>query len=74
LNGPLEENEELKSQLFNYKGVLYSKMKNILNALRIHESDITNLRIKQSHTEDEAIENGGNIASNLFSAFNHSQT
>ncbi len=49
----LEENEELKSQLDYYKGVLDGNITEILNALGSHESDITNLRIQQGHTSDE---------------------
>jgi len=49
----LEENEELKSQLDYYKGVLDGNITEILNALRNAESDITNLRIQQSHTSEE---------------------
>jgi len=49
----LEENEELKSQLEYLKGVLDGNITEILNALQNHESDITSLRIQQSHTSDE---------------------
>ena len=70
----LEENNELKSQLKYFKGVLDGNITEILNSLQIHQTEIIDLQSQQGHTSDEVAENGANIAGKVFSTFDFSQT
>jgi len=55
----VNENEELKSKLDYYKGIIDKNLTEILNALQSHESDIKNLQIRNNNTSEE-------VASKMF--------
>ena len=46
----LEENKELKVEVEYYKGVLDDNITDIYESLKVHDNDITDLRIQQGHT------------------------
>ncbi len=46
----LEENKELKVEIDYYKGVLDDNITDIFEALKVHDNDITDLRIQHGHT------------------------
>ncbi len=49
----LEENKELKVEVDYYKGVLDDNITDIFEALKVHDEDLTNLRMQQGHTSGE---------------------
>jgi hypothetical protein len=46
----LEENRELKVEVEYYKGVLDDNITDIYESLKVHDNDITDLRIQHGHT------------------------
>jgi len=55
----LDENKELKGEVDYYKGVLDDNITDIFEALKVHDNDLTNLRMQQGYTS-------GKLESNLI--------